>query len=184
MTNILFTGRIVPNKKQEDIIKSFYYYQKYYNAESRLFLVGSYRGMDDYYNRLKKYAEELGVKNVVFTGHIKFNSILAYYHLADVFLCMSEHEGFCIPLVEAMHFQIPIVACDHAAVGETLGTGGILLPSSDCLLAAGAIDRVVCDGGLRNKIIENQKKEMKRFLTKTVGDKFIELLEKFISVQK
>lgn len=180
LTNILFTGRIVPNKKQEDVIKTFYYYQKYYNPDSRLFLVGSYNGMEKYYRRLKRYAEELGVRNVVFTGHIKFESILSYYRLADIFLCMSEHEGFCIPLVEAMYFGIPIVACDNAAVGETLGNAGILMPTNDCLVAAGCIEKIMCNSMLKKAILENQKKELQRFSTEVVENRIMILLKSFI----
>ncbi|MCC8050006.1 MAG: glycosyltransferase family 4 protein [Clostridiales bacterium] len=178
-TNILFTGRVVPNKKQEDVILAFYYYQKYYNRNSRLFLVGSYDGMELYYNRLADYINALGVQNVIFTGHIKFNQILAYYHLADIFLCMSEHEGFCIPLAEAMYFQIPIIAADNAAVGETLGEGGILLDSNDCLMAAGCIDRILKDEKLRTEILQGQRKELQRFEPEKVGEQLIEHIIRF-----
>lgn len=181
LTNILFTGRIVPNKKQEDVILAFYYYQKYYNPDSRLFLVGSYKGMEIYYNRLKEYTAQLGVKNVVFTGHIRFSEILAYYHLADAFLCMSEHEGFCIPLVEAMHFGIPVVACGYGAIGETLGEGGILLKEKDALLAAGCVNKVVTDKSLKEQIIRKQKQRLQDFSPDVVGKRFIDCLEKFIS---
>ena len=120
-TNLLFVGRIAPNKKQENVIRAFYFYHKYYSPDSRLFLVGSWSGMESYYERLCDYVKALGIaEHVVFTGHIRFDEILAYYHLADVFLCMSEHEGFCVPLVEAMYFHVPIVAYSCAAVPDTL----------------------------------------------------------------
>lgn len=181
LTNILFTGRIVPNKKQEDVIQAFYYYQKYYNPDSRLFLVGSYRGMEAYYQRLKQYADRLGVRNVVFTGHISFSGILAYYHLADVFLCMSEHEGFCIPLVEAMYFNIPVVACDYAAVGDTLGESGILLREKDTMLAAGCVNEIVTNKFLREQIVEGQNRRLREFSPDVVEKKFMDCLKKFIS---
>ncbi len=181
MTNLLFTGRIVPNKKQEDVILAFYYYQKYYNPDSRLFLVGSYRGMEKYYERLKAYADGLGVKNVVFTGHIGFSEILAYYHLADAFLCMSEHEGFCIPLLEAMYFEIPVIACDYAAIGGTMGGSGILLKEKDTLLAAGCVNAVVTNKTLREQIIKKQNERLKEFSPDIVREQFIGCLEKFIS---
>lgn len=106
-TNFIFVGRVAPNKKQEDVIRAFYCYKKYCNPKSRLFIVGSYNGMERYYHRLRRYVGALELDNVVFTGHIPFAQILAYYHLADLFLCMSDHEGFCVPLVEAMYFNLP-----------------------------------------------------------------------------
>ena len=106
--NILFTGRIVPNKKQEDVIETFYYYKKYINPKSRLILAGSYVDVGKYHEKLELFARKLGLADVIFTGQIRFDEILAYYRLADVFLCMSEHEGFCVPLVEAMYFDVPM----------------------------------------------------------------------------
>lgn len=111
-TNLIFTGRIAPNKRQEDVIRAFYDYKKFYNPKSRLILVGGHNGMERYYHRLKSYINALELEDVVFPGHIKFDEILAYYKIADVFLCQSEHEGFCVPLVEAMYFDVPVVAYD------------------------------------------------------------------------
>jgi glycosyltransferase involved in cell wall biosynthesis len=142
-TNILFTGRIVPNKKQEDIIRAFACYQKYFNQKSRLILAGSYEGMEAYYEKLQRYAELLGVNNVIFTGHLMSEALLACYQTADVFLCLSEYEGFCISLVDAMYFHIPIIAYKAAAVPETLGDGGILLDDKKPEEIAGLIDYVV-----------------------------------------
>lgn len=148
--NLLFVGRIAPNKKQEDVVAAFYYYHKYYNAKSRLYLVGSWSGMDAYYRRLCDYVDRLGLSEyIVFPGHISFQEILAYYHTADLFLCMSEHEGFCVPLVEAMHFKIPIVAYTSSAIPDTLGNGGILLDVKAPETVAAAINRVVSNDTTR-----------------------------------
>ena len=108
--NILFCGRVVPNKKYEDVIESFYYYHQYWNKESRLILVGNFQKSDTYYGRLKTFIKRNEIENVVFTGHITFKEMLACYRVADAFLCMSEHEGFCVPLVESMMFDTPIIA--------------------------------------------------------------------------
>lgn len=183
-TNLVFAGRITPNKKQEDVIEAFFYYRKYYNPKSRLFLVGSWNGMERYYGRLKDYVRELGAENVYFTGHVRFDEILAYYHLADVFLCMSGHEGFCIPLLEAMSFDIPIVACCETAVVETLGGSGIGMKERDPLLAAGLVDRVVTDTVLKESVIRAQRKRLADFDSRKVGAKFLEYLENFISQNK
>jgi len=95
--NIIFVGRVVPNKKQGDIIEIFSYYKKYYDSSARLFLVGNYEGMENYYHQLKNYIDRLETKDIYFSGHIGFREVLAYYEIADLFLCMSEHEGFCSP---------------------------------------------------------------------------------------
>ena len=180
-TNLLFVGRIAPNKKQEDIIRAFYCYQKYFNPRSRLFLVGSDSGMESYRTRLEAYAQTLGIADkVIFPGHIKFNAILAYYHLADVFVCMSEHEGFCVPIVEAMHFGIPIAAYNSSAVPETLGKGGLLLEDKNPKIAAAAIDRIVKDGELRETISQQQKKQLRRYQYDNVRKTFLDCLEKFL----
>ncbi|WP_270816622.1 glycosyltransferase family 4 protein [Hungatella effluvii] len=178
--NIVFTGRINPNKKQEDIIRTFYLYKKYYNSDARLFLVGSYQGMELYYERLQHYVDRLGVKDVYFTGHIPFSQILAYYHLADAFLCMSEHEGFCIPLVEAMYFNVPIIAYKSSAIGDTLAGTGILLKEKDYLIAAGWLNRLASDDILRENIIEKQRLRLADFQYETVKKQLYQFLDKII----
>lgn len=178
-TNILFTGRIAPNKKQEDVIDAFYYYKNYINPKSRLIFVGNYGGMERYYGRLKRYVEELKLKDVIFTGHIKFDEILAYYRVADVFLCMSEHEGFCVPLVEAMYFKIPVIARDTSAISDTLGGSGILLKDNDPIIAAEMINKVVTDSELRNKVIANQTKRCEDFDNNKISKQFMQYIRKF-----
>ena len=182
-TNIVFTGRINPNKKQEDVIKSFYLYKKYYDADARLFLVGSCDGMEFYQKRLEAYVEKLQLKDVYFTGHIPFAQILSYYHLADVFLCMSEHEGFCIPLVEAMYFDTPVVAYDSSAVGDTLGGSGILLEEKDYMLAAGWINRLKNDLELKAHIVEGQRRRLEDFRYEVVREQLYRYMDKIIEKQ-
>lgn len=176
-TNILFVGRIAPNKKQENVIESFYYYNKYYNSKSRLFIVGSYGGMELYYKRLQDYVKELKVPNVVFPGHIKFDEILAYYHLSDCFVCMSEHEGFCVPLVEAMYFDVPIIAYDSCAISGTLGNCGILFQEKEPLLVAGLIDKITRDRELKNKVLESQRERLKDFDNMLIQEQFIQFMK-------
>jgi glycosyltransferase involved in cell wall biosynthesis len=181
MTNIVFTGRIAPNKKQEDVIAAFYHYKKYFNEKSRLILVGSGKGMERYLSKLKGYVRSLGLEDsVLFTGHVKFNEILAYYRIADVFLCMSEHEGFCVPLVEAMQFQVPVVAYDTTAIGGTLGGSGLLLKEKDPLITAGVIDRLMTDVRLRNRIVEGQKKRLQDFSHEVVAARYRDLFRRIL----
>ncbi len=179
-TNILFTGRIAPNKKQEDVINAFFHYKKYYNKNSRLILVGNSQGMESYYQRLEDYIEALGVEDVIFPGHIPFDHILAYYTIADLFLCMSEHEGFCVPLVEAMKFETPIIAYDSCAVPETLGAGGLVVAKKNPIETAGLIDYVVNNKALQDNLLANQKKRLDSFSHEVVEQQFVEYLADFM----
>jgi glycosyltransferase involved in cell wall biosynthesis len=175
-TNILFVGRIVPNKKQEDIIKTFYYYKKYINPGARLFLVGSYDGMERYYNALVELVNKLGLTDVYFTGKVPFNHILAYYKVAHVFLCMSEHEGFCVPLIESMYFGVPIIAYKAAAIPYTLDNAGILLNNKDYIMTAGLIDSLLRDVVLKQKLIKNGKARLHDFSYEKISSMFKEYM--------
>src|SRR6185503_11292026 len=109
-TNILFVGRIIPNKRIENVIRYFHAYQRHFNPRSRLLLVGSYGGFEKYLAILQQLCARLGVTNVHFTGHVSDAELTAYYEVGDLFLCASAHEGFCVPIVESFHKQIPVVA--------------------------------------------------------------------------
>lgn len=178
--NILFTGRIVPNKKQEDVIAAFCMYKRYYNNKARLFIVGSYEGMETYYYKLQTFCETIGVEDVIFTGHISFKEILAYYNLADLFLCMSEHEGFCVPLVEAMYFNIPIIAYDSSAIADTLGGAGVLLDRKEPLETAGMMDYIINNLTFKSEVIWNQKKRLEYFEHDRIEKMFLKYVDDFI----
>ncbi|MDO5403593.1 MAG: glycosyltransferase family 4 protein [Eubacteriales bacterium] len=180
-TNILFAGRIAPNKKQENIIAAFYYYKKLYNPKAKLILAGSYKPEDVYYKRLIDYIRRLGIRDVIMTGHKKFDSILAYYRTADVFLCMSEHEGFCVPLVEAMIFDVPVIAYDTTAVAGTLGGSGMLIDNNDPVFTAGCIDRLVKDKSLRKQIVERQRERLVDFEYDKIAEMFKGYLTAFLN---
>jgi len=161
--NILFTGRIAPNKRHEELIRAFAAFHRD-EPNSRLILAGSYQDGDRYAKRLKRYVRELCLdESVVFTGHISFASILALYRTADVFWCMSDHEGFCVPLVEAMYFDIPIVAASSTAIPWTLGGSGVLLDEKDPELTAAVTRRLLADQELRHKVIEGQRERLADF---------------------
>ncbi|MFR4351139.1 MAG: glycosyltransferase [Roseburia sp.] len=181
--NILFTGRVVPNKKQEDIIDAFYYYKNFIQPKSRLILVGSFAGIDKYHKQLDAYVKKLGLEDVIFTGQIKFDEILAYYHLADLFLCMSEHEGFCVPVVEAMYFDVPVIARDTSAIAWTLGGSGMLLSDKDPIIAAEMMNRVLTDEVLKQKILRNQRIRLLDFDNQKVKRQFLEIIQKINSVK-
>lgn len=183
-TKILFTGRVVPNKKQEDVIRIFYLYKKYFDEKAKLFIVGSFNENSEYCKRLANYKNALELEDVIFTKHISFEEILGYYEVSDLFLCMSEHEGFCVPLVESMLFDLPVLAYDAGAIKETLGNSGIVFSDKNYLEIAAFIDYLMKDENLKKSILEEQRKRLKDFDTNIVSDMFIEKLEKFISEVK
>lgn len=183
--NLVFVGRIVPNKRQEDLIKIFYFYNKYFNPDSRLILVGSYEGMEKYYRQLIIYSEELGLKsNIVFTGHVSFKEILAYYKIADTFISTSEHEGFGVPLVESMYFKKPIIAYDSSAISETLGSSGILIKKKNYIIISEVIEELRLNEVFRKRIIENQTLNLERFNNLLIEEMMVKQINRYLGSKK
>lgn len=182
-TNIIFAGRVVPNKKQEDVIAAFGWYKKHINEKSRLFIVGRHAGKDDlYYRQLCSFVNGNGIEDVVFTGHVTFSEILAYYKCASLFLCMSEHEGFCVPIVEAMIFDLPIIVYDAAAVGETLGGGGLLVKDKDPVFVAKCMERILSDKQLQTRFRVAQEKRLDDFSYEKVSGQFIDFIRRAVAL--
>jgi glycosyltransferase involved in cell wall biosynthesis len=152
--NIMFAGRISPNKKIEDLIKVVFFYKKYISPAVRLIVAGNTSSLPRYYLAVQDLASRfhLTVEDVFFTGHLPMDEFLAVYRLADVFLSMSEHEGFCLPLLESCYFQVPVVAFDAAAVAETLDGAGILFRDKESARVAGLIEQVLEKDSLRRRL--------------------------------
>ncbi len=167
--NILFVGRIIPNKRIDDLIRTFGFLQRYLEPRSRLLLVGDYRGHERYYDRLVELADELRLDEVVFTGQVDHDDLLAYYAASHLFLCLSEHEGFCVPLLEAMRFDLPVVAYDAGAVAETLDGGGVLLREKSVPVVAELVGRILSDGVLRERILVTQREVLARARGRDLG---------------
>lgn len=174
--NILFVGRVVPHKKVEDVIHAFALYKKNYNKRSRLFIVGG-DDMGEYHNRLTSYIERLRVSDVIITGSVPFTDILAYYSIASVFVTMSEHEGLCVPVLEACYFKVPVIAYSCTALPYTMGDAGVLLEEKDYLLCAAWIDRLIRDKDLRRNVIDNQLKQLKQYEYDRVSGKMLQILK-------
>jgi glycosyltransferase involved in cell wall biosynthesis len=119
--------------------------------------------------------------HVFLTGHVKFAELIAFYKTADVFLCMSDHEGFCVPLMEAMHFDVPIVAYSSTGVPFTLGDAGILLNKKDEKIAAELAYLVAKDPEVRQKVIEKQRKRVAEFKPEILKNKYRNLIERVIA---
>ena len=165
--NILFVGRIVPNKRIDELIKVVFYYKKYISPLVRLTVVGKTRSLPRYYDSLVRMADEFYLKpdEICFTGHISDEEMFALYRRADVFLSLSEHEGFGLPFIESMIFDLPIIAYDCTAVPYTLGAGGIRIKHLRVEYIAELIHRVVSDPPLREKIIRGQQSRLEDFRT-------------------
>ena len=154
--DVLFVGRLYPHKGQMDLIRLAAILEAGLDHRIRLFLVGT-DGPHQYMRALRLQAERLGVEGlVVFTGPVSQARLAAHYLAADVFVCLSEHEGFCVPVVEAMKVGLPVVARAAGAVKETMGGAGILLRSFDPLATAEVVARVVRDEPLRLMILRGQ----------------------------
>jgi L-malate glycosyltransferase len=165
-TNILFVGRIIPNKRIEDVIRYFHAYQRHFNQRSRLLLVGSYGGYEKYLAMLQQLVTRLGASDVHFTGHITDAELTAYYEVADLFLCASAHEGFCVPIVESFYKQVPVVAYAATAVPATMDGAGVMYTTEEPLEVAALVDTVVEDHALCDRIVGSQNEALKRLWAK------------------
>jgi L-malate glycosyltransferase len=163
LTTILFVGRCAPNKRIEDCLAAFYYFQKYVEPNSRFVHVGSFSGMEAYHAMLLTLAQEMDIRRVEMPGAVPQRELNAYYQGSRVFLCMSEHEGFGVPLIESMVHDLPILAHEAAAVPETLDAAGILFREKRFDLVAEMMGRLTHDPLFRNAVIEGQRERLKRY---------------------
>jgi glycosyltransferase involved in cell wall biosynthesis len=165
-TNILFVGRVVPNKKIEDVVRFFHAYQRDFNPRSRLLLVGSQGGLDRYTTALHHLAATLRVSQVHFVGQVSDEELVAFYDVADLFLCASEHEGFCVPVMEAFYKEVPVLAYAAAAVPATMDGAGVLYGGKDPLHVAALMDAVVSNEALQDQIVGGQLAAVDRLRAK------------------
>lgn len=149
----LFVGRIAPNKCQHDLVAALAAHRRAYGSRSRLHLVGAATA-PAYSFALERFVAALGLEDAVeITGPVSAAALGAYYRAADVLVCVSEHEGFCVPLLEAMHHDVPVVAFGAGAVPETVGDGGLVLERKDPETIAAAVERVLTDDRLRADLV-------------------------------
>lgn len=163
--NLLFVGRIVPNKGHLHLIRTLNSYVNFYGTNVRLHLVGEINPrLGKYYqlleNEINKY--KLG-ELIIIHQKVDLKTLHTLYQSADVFLLLSEHEGFCVPILEAQYHHLPIIAWDQCAVGETLGKGGLLFQDCDYDAFAVAIHRLTSDKELKHHLIQNGIKNLKQY---------------------
>lgn len=176
-TNLLFVGRVIPNKRFEDVIRFFHVYKTRHNPRSRLIFVGSYTAFETYLTMLHDLVARLRLPDVHFLGHVSNEELTAVYDVADVFVCASEHEGFCVPLVEAFYKQVPVLAFAATAVPATMDGAGVLYDTKDPLEVAALIDVVVSDARLRDAIVEAQDRALDRLLARDFGGTVLRFVE-------
>jgi glycosyltransferase involved in cell wall biosynthesis len=165
LINILFVGRIVPNKKIEDHIRLAEVYKRYVDSYYRFIFVGRYDGVPRYYAQVRALVAELQMlpDRFWFTGPVPDEDLAAFYRWADVYVSLSEHEGFCVPLVEAMASDVPVLAYAAGAVPETLGGAGVLFSPKDLEFAAETIGALVYDRPVREGVIAGQRRRLADF---------------------
>lgn len=164
-TNLLFVGRLSPNKAHADLIRLAAAWRRFVDPGVRLVLVGKPPRRPGYLHALRALAASLGMgaTDVVFTGHVDHAELLACYRAADLFVSMSEHEGFGVPLVEAMLMEVPVLAYRCTAVGDTLGAAGLQFGEKRLpeVLELGAA--LVSDAELRDRVLAGQRRRLAAF---------------------
>jgi L-malate glycosyltransferase len=179
--NILFVGRMIPNKKIEDVIRAFHAYKRWFNPRSRLLLVGSHGGFERYLAMVHDFVARIGAADVHMLGHVSNEELAAYYEIADVFLCASEHEGFCVPLMEAFHMGVPVVAHAATAVPATMDGGGLLYHDKDPIAIAGLVDALVSNAALRESVLSKQDAALDRLLAKDFGGMLLRFVDETLA---
>lgn len=177
--NIIFVGRITPNKKIEDLVKVLFFYKKYLSPSIRLIVAGKINTLPKYFNAVRDLASRfyLTSDDIVFTGHIPFDELLSVYRLGDVFLSMSEHEGFFLPMIECSYFEVPVVAFDAGAVSETLDGAGIVFKEKKYDMVASLVEKVLSDEQLRSKLKALMAQRIEKYKKDSHPEKLFALLK-------
>lgn len=165
-TNLLFVGRLAPNKKQDDLVRLASYWRRFISPDVRLVLVGKMPARGSYFQALQALAYEEGFTpwDVLFMGHLDHRELLAAYATAAIFVSMSRHEGFGVPLVESMLLRVPVLALAATAVGGTLDDAGVRFDESaglDEIAEMGAA--LVSDSVLRAAVLRRQDERVQAF---------------------
>ena len=163
--NFLFVGRIVPNKKIEDHIKLAEHYKRYVDEQYRFIFVGKTDATPTYFAAIQELLERyrMPAGRFIFTGPVPDDDLAAYYRMASAYISLSEHEGFCVPLLEAMAADVPVMAYAAAAVPDTLGGAGVQFAPKDLEHAAELLGELAYNDTLRAQIIAGQRRRLADF---------------------
>jgi glycosyltransferase involved in cell wall biosynthesis len=178
LMNVLFVGRIAPNKRIEDHIRLAEFYKRYVDSYYRFIFVGRYDAVPRYYYQIRALIEEYRMlpDRFWFTGPVPDAELAAYYRWADAYVSLSEHEGFCVPLVEAMAADVPVLAYAAGAVPETLGGAGVLFAPKDLEFAAEMLGALVYDRPVRDGVLEGQRRRLRDFAPERIERRVIEVV--------
>ncbi|MES1255995.1 MAG: glycosyltransferase [Acidobacteriota bacterium] len=180
-TNILFVGRIIANKKIEDLVRFFHAYHTFFNPRSRLLLVGAHGGVEGYLASINQLVAALGNAHVHVCGQVSNEELVAFYDVADLFLCASEHEGFCVPLVEAFYKQVPVLAYASTAVPATMDGAGVLYADKHPLHVAALMDAILLDSDLQERIVLGQLAAVERLQGKDFAGTLLRFVDEILA---
>lgn len=178
LTNILFVGRIAPNKKIEDHVRLAEHYKRYVDSYYRFIFVGRYDAVPRYHDTIRALIAEYRMlpERFWFTGPVPDAELAAYYRNAHAYVSLSEHEGFCVPLVEAMAMDVPVLAFGAGAVPETLGGAGVTFAPKDLEYAAELLGSLIYDPPFREAVIAGQRERVTMFHPSVIEPRIIETL--------
>ena len=160
---LLYVGQLMPHKRPDLLAKAFHVLSTYLAPHAQLLMPGAGR-LPAYAERFRAFVRELNITNLHLLGAVTGEQLVACFRRADAFVTASEHEGFCVPLVEAMAFDVPVVARRHAAIPETVGDAGLLLPAEDDpLLLAEAAFSLATDPKVHDHFVKRGQKRLSRF---------------------
>jgi len=160
---LLFVGQILPHKRPDLLLEAFHVLSTYLLPDVRLAMVGA-RRLKHYAESIDRYLEDLKIEQGWMTGPVPISHLAAYYGSADLFVTLSEHEGFCAPLIEAMAFGLPIVGREYGAIPETLGGAGLVLPPEEGpILIAESLAEVLSRPALQGQMREEESGRLSHF---------------------
>jgi len=176
-TNILFVGRVIPNKRPDNLIRFVQAYQARYRRRTRLLIAGSHGGFESYLAQLHALVAALGAEHVHLLGQVSNEELAALYDVADLFLCASEHEGFCVPLIEAFHKRVPVLALAATAVPATMDGGGMLYQSTDPADVAARMHAILDNAEMEADVLRRQDEALARLVGRDFGGLVVRFVE-------
>ena len=181
LVNFLFVGRIAPNKKIEDHIRLAEQYKRYVDAYYRFIFVGRYDVVPKYYAAIRSLLAEYKMleDRFLFTGPVPDAELAAYYRASSVYISLSEHEGFCVPLVEAMAMDVPVLAYSAAAVPDTLGGAGVQFAPKDLEYAAELLGMLAFEDSPRDEVLAGQRRRLRDFGEPVIRQRLAAMLSDF-----
>jgi len=179
INNLLFVGRVVPNKGHRHLIEILSTYFNFYGPKVHLWIVGNLvPNYKLYYQELERLIDSLQVGNfVTFTGSVSFDTLHTYYQFSDTFLLMSEHEGFCVPITEAQYHGLPIIAVDCGPFEDAVGENQLILKTYDYNFIAAACAKIKTDQDVRDRLISAGKENLSHFIPDALNKKIADLID-------